>query len=1011
MAALLAIALLRVFLHSPFQPLLPFPLSLLTVAVVYSVFRAGRASGIVSTIFSLAYFAYFLEATKGFENNSADAWNRLISWSIALPILVLFVGKLKDQALRAATQREQDRSLKEITEAMPQIMFTSTPEGKLETYNRQWQAYTGPVVSENTIMACHHPDDFASASRVWEQCIHSGEDFLSEQRLLRASDKTYRWHLVRACAVRDGKGKITRWVGTLTDIQERKESEARITSYHLRTEMIMENVPAIIWAVNLHGVFTFSEGYGLRLLGLKPGERVGKNYFDIFPDGTPEGDLLRAALNGKIATGYIHKLGVSFECKVSPYFSANGKEVIGAVGIATDATSRLESENAKAQLSAANRYAKLLEESEAKFKGAFENSPIGIALAHFDGSWIDVNPAFCAMLGYSRAELVEKKICSLAPEADQLIGSDIRSQMASGAASTCSFEKKYFHKDGHEVSFWISGSVIRDSNEKPQYILGQMIDITDRRKSERELRETTRLLQTLVDSSPVAILALDKNRNITVWNPACETLFGWAAQEALGNFLPFVPAELKQESLGFIERIEQNKVPFQFEADRQRKDGSYLRISTSAIPLLDEQGQVQGLMAVLVDYTERSNAREELLANNRALKAATEAKSDFLANMSHEIRTPLNGVIGMTGLLLDTQLQPEQQEYAETIRSSAEILLTLINDILDFSKIEAGKLHLENINFNLEQVIHNIEKILTPAAKKKNIRLLRSVNAELPALDFRGDPTRIGQVLANLISNAIKFTAHGQVIVELQHDKELSLWDPLRRTHVRVEITDTGIGLSSEAVARLFQPFTQADASTNRRYGGTGLGLSISKRLVESMGGEIGVRSLEGSGSTFWFTLVLEPAAAEMPVLRKLPLPKDSAALPGNKPVRILLAEDNSVNQIIAVKLLEKFGFRVDAVANGLEAVAAVQSMPYDLVLMDCQMPELDGYGASEQIRALPHPRQKSIPIIAMTANAMSSDREKCMEAGMNEYVTKPVNQQELLAVISRVLTQKTEAA
>lgn len=365
---------------------------------------------------------------------------------------------------------------------------------------------------------------------------------------------------------------------------------------------------------------------------------------------------------------------------------------------------------------------------------------------------------------------------------------------------------------------------------------------------------------------------------------------------------------------------------------------------------------------------------------------ASKLKSEFLANMSHEIRTPINGVVGMTGLLRDSQLNQEQRECVENIMTSANSLLGVINDILDFSKIEAGKLNLEIIEFDLERTIRDSVKTVEFLARRKNLPLMLDLS-DVPSKVLRGDPGRIGQILINLINNAVKFTLEGRIILKV-------IRKPNDR--YRFEIKDTGIGIDQKVIHKIFEPFDQADMSTTRKFGGTGLGLSISKNLVEMMDGQIGVNSILGKGSTFWFEIALpEGEAAVEELRRKNSVHSDSET----KGFRILLAEDNHINQMIAVKQLEKLGCYCDTVGNGKEAIEALRNISYDLVLMDCQMPEMDGYEATRQIRAM-NEEFSEIPIVAMTANAMKGDREKCLEAGMNDYVTKPIAVGDLSAVI-----------
>jgi PAS domain S-box-containing protein len=495
----------------------------------------------------------------------------------------------------------------------------------------------------------------------------------------------------------------------------------------------------------------------------------------------------------------------------------------------------------------------------------------------------------------------------------------------------------------------------------------------------------------------MAIVALD-GRWLRVNKSLCE-IVGYAEAELLQKTFQDIthPDDLDTDLALVRELIDGRRRVYQMEKRYFHRDGHSVWIRLTASLVRDLAGAPLHAVAQIEDIMERKQLEKNLaLARDQALEASR-LKSEFLATMSHEIRTPMNGVIGMTTLLRDTPLTATQADYVRTIESSGDSLLIILNDILDYSKIEAGRIELEIAPFDLWECVNDALDLFAANAREKNIRFDSTIAARVPAW-VAGDATRLRQVLVNLLGNAIKFTDAGEVKVSVDAEPPDTTTSHWRLTFA---VSDTGIGIPPEGMDRLFKSFSQVDASMTRRFGGTGLGLAISKRLAELMGGTMWVESQPGRGSTFYFTVLVEPREAP-----KDAAPRSSAAeidetLGRRCPLRVLVAEDNPVNRRVATLLLQRLGYRATTVGNGLEALAALELADYDAILMDVEMPEIDGCEATRRIRA-----QRQAParpwIIALTAGAMPEDREKALAAGMNDFLTKPVRTDALSAALVR---------
>ena len=574
-------------------------------------------------------------------------------------------------------------------------------------------------------------------------------------------------------------------------------------------------------------------------------------------------------------------------------------------------------------------------------------APDGMRITDAAGRILDANPAYCRLLGVSRQELIGK----LFPDSCRQDDPD-----QALAAYQAIFEQRptclravqqISHADGRTLTVEVTHTSFQAG---PRTVL--LTFFRDLTESEQQ----TRRHQAVAELSQSALSGV-----------GYDALFEQAIR--------CVADVLKADARGFL----------QFDPDA----GRFAPQLPAGSP---EFHFLQSVANVLTAALERRRVEEKLHLALAEARQAGELKSRFLTNMSHEIRTPMNGILGTAELLLATGLNPEQREYASIIRTSAEVLLAALHDILDLSRIESGRLELEPVLFDPVETVHGVLDLMSVRAHAKALVMPRRIDADVPRR-VSGDQGRVRQVLLNLLGNAIKFTATGSIETSVSVLRSTG-----SQVEMRFQVRDTGSGIAPEHQARIFDSFTQIDDSTTRRHGGIGVGLAIASHLARLMGGEIGVEAERGKGSTFWFTarFGVAPVAAVAGCVQ----PKPASRPPSS---RILLAEDNPVNRKVACHMLQRQGFAVDAVTNGREALEALEVRPYSVVLMDVQMPEMDGFEATRAIRRMAGTRSRT-PILAMTANTMSGDRERCVEVGMDDYIAKPVRPDELRQAVERWL-------
>jgi PAS domain S-box-containing protein len=789
----------------------------------------------------------------------------------------------------------------------------------------------------------------------------------------------------------------TRVVVEHINITERKRAEEHLRESEQRFSTMADGCPALMWVTGATGEVQFINQAYRKFFGTTCEDvQSGRWHLLVHPEDAPAylaafygavKDHTRFSAEARVrrADGEWRLLGSNAEPRISP-----AGEYMGMVGLSTDITEREQTRKA-------------LIESESRFRTMADSSPMGIWVTDAQGRNCFVNRTYLEFCAVTAEQVERDKWKSLihpddAPEFFKEFEHALKEHTPFHA------ERRSLRADG--AWRWVESRAVPRFSPDGEFLgmVGSSQDITERKHAEQALRASEEKFRQIAENiREVFFIASASGAELLYISPAAEEVWGVPLESLYRNPMSWAdaihPDDQAKARLLAARQLQGEPVASEFRILTPGGTEKWIRSRTS--PIRDEDGNLSRVVGIAEEITERKQYEKELIQAREDADAANQAKSRFLANMSHEIRTPMNGVIGMNQLLLGTDLTAEQRRYVEVAQASGRTLLSLIDDILDLSKIEAGRALLENLDFSLNHTVKEVTQLLREQAGAKGLNMVSRVSPQIPEL-LRGDAHRLRQVLTNLIANAIKFTDRGEITLEAELESQSA-----NAASVRFKVTDTGIGMRKDQIPALFSPFVQADASTTRRYGGSGLGLAISKQLVEMMGGRIGVKSREGQGSTFWFTatfgqVALDPRHSAPPSAAFRG--DKTAASPANRVSRghgekVLVAEDNLTNREVILAQLRKLGYEAAAVANGAEAVEAVARERFDLVLMDCQMPLMDGYEATHRIRRTAHPR---IPIVALTASAMPPDKQRCLSEGMDDYLAKPVELPHLAAVLAK---------
>ncbi len=833
------------------------------------------------------------------------------------------------------------------------------------------------------------PADAARTDLALEEYLRGDRaSFQVEQRLRTRSGEPV-WLLAAGRAVEwDGQGRVVRLEGLHFDVTARRLAEQRLQESEARFRALADDAPVLIWTAGVDGRVDYLNRRWLEFTGRSLDEQLAEGWASaMHPDDRP-----RVVARHEQAFACREPFEVEYRMRRHDgeyrWMTDQGQprrledgSFAGFVGSCIDVTER-------------RRAAEALAINESRLKLAFAAWGAGYFEYTRDLSRGYVDRRFAELFDLAATDFpaisIVRHVQSLVVPEDLPPLLSAFAEVLRGEQDVMDFTYRVVTPDGRRRWIRTMGQLVSHDPHQPRHDMfaGVVFDVSD----EHALQDRLSLQLAGLEAAANAIVITDREGRVVWVNPAFTTLTGYAREDVVGQ----TPRLLQsgQHPPGFYEdfwRTITSGAVWSGELQNRRKDGTIYPEEMTVTPVRGADGEIANFIAIKRDITERKRAEAALISARNAADAANQMKSQFLAMMSHELRTPLNGLIGFTELLRATPLSVEQAEYVATMRASSETLLAVINDILDYSKVESGRLELEQAPFPVRDVVTDAVRLFGPRAREKGIALGVRVDDAVPAT-IRGDVTRLRQVVANLVGNAVKFTEAGRVDVVVQ-----ALHGAAPR--LRLAVADTGIGIPADRIERLFQPFSQVDASTTRRYGGTGLGLSICDQLVRLMGGTLTVTSTVGRGSTFLVDVPMDVA-------------EDGAARPGDDgqrldptcgerfPLAILVVEDNLVNQKLARATLRKLGYAPEIVDSGPAAIDRVRRGGIECVLMDVQMPGMDGFEATRAIRALPG--GDALYVSAMTAHSMEGDSQRCLDEGMNDYLAKPFRPADLSSVLAR---------